>query len=97
MACLVTVLAFTLDQLDGESANTAWQRQTVNSSSCPAAACLLRLRPRRTISRAVTAWPLQLGFLFNSNGTRSDAAIIRSRVYVVGLVNPSSVNDATRQ
>jgi len=39
----------------GESANTAWYRQAVNSSPCPAGTCsLLRRLTRRTISRAVT-------------------------------------------
>ena len=42
---------------NGESENTAWYRHRGNSSSWPAAACLSRSRTRRTISRAVTAWP----------------------------------------
>jgi len=55
---VVAVLALGLDQLaTGESVNTAWCRQTGNSSPWPSAACLFRSRTRRTISRAVMAWP----------------------------------------
>lgn len=53
---VVAVLALGLDEHERESVNTAWWRQTGNSSSCPAAASLFRSRTRRTSSRAVTAW-----------------------------------------
>jgi hypothetical protein len=51
---VVAVLAFCLDQLEGESVNTAWYRQAGNSSSIPSAAFSFSARTRRTISRAVT-------------------------------------------
>ncbi len=54
---MVTVLPLGLDELERGSVNTAWYRQTGNSSSCPAAAFLFRSRTRRTTSLAVTAWP----------------------------------------
>jgi hypothetical protein len=54
---VVTVLLLGLDQLDRGIGEHRVVAQAGNSSSCPAAACLLRSRTRRTISRAVIAWP----------------------------------------
>jgi hypothetical protein len=53
----VLSLGLEITSSNGESVNTAWYRQAGNSSSCPAPACLLRSRTRRTTSRAVTARP----------------------------------------
>jgi hypothetical protein len=51
------MLPLGLDRSNGESVNTAWWRQTGNSSPWPCAAFLFWSRTRRTISRAVTALP----------------------------------------
>jgi hypothetical protein len=48
---------------------TAWQRQTGNSSSWPVSAFLFWSRTRRTIRRAVTAWPF-----FDANAVYSVSA-----------------------
>jgi len=68
---VVAVLPFGLEIIssNGESVNTAWYRQTGNSSSRPVSAFLLRSRTRRMISRAVTAWPF-----FDANAVYSTSA-----------------------
>ena len=54
----------------GEPVSMAWSRQQVNIASCPVLALRLRSLTRRTISRAVMAWPfLEVNAVYCASAT----------------------------